>query len=175
MCDLPKVRHLSVRLYVVLEISHIDQDAEWYSLGPRTFAIWLASPHTFYFWFVLRVRPPVRRSPLPDHVPFAGHKVGLTGPYCWTITHSRHAQSNGRRAYSAPARLELMEHLETCLWQFELLGLPSKSTRCVDGEHHERVIVNVLICLDHYDSKNGTQPHLVAEVAVGPHGHWTNI
>jgi len=26
------------------------------------------------------------RSPFPDHVPFAGHKVGLSGPYYRTIT-----------------------------------------------------------------------------------------
>jgi len=65
------------------------------------------------------------------------------------------------RGCSAAARVKLMEHLETWLWRFEVFGLPSRPTRCIDGEQHGRVIVIfVRICIDHGGHRNGTQPHL---------------
>ena len=63
-----------------------------------------------------------------------------------------------QRGRTAGARLEALT-VETRPWQFEV---PSRPTHCVDGEYRGRVFFNALICLDHDDYKNGTQPHLMS-------------
>ena len=58
-----------------------------------------------------------------------------------------------QRDYSAATRLEIMKYLEECLWEFEMLELPSRSMRCVGGKQLEHDTADVCICLDHNNHK----------------------